>query len=100
MLISAEIRWFFSNVSPPKLEEWFRDATEDTCPARDGESRVDECLYDRNQIELGLKHRAGKADAGRVCERKVISPSALTFRSTTRPGRANHLFLAPVCLDR
>src|SRR6266481_3714212 len=60
MQVSAEIRWFWNNVPPPKLREWFRNATKDTCPAGGGELRVDEYLYDHSQIELGLKRRGGK----------------------------------------
>lgn len=57
MQVSAEIRWFWINAPPPNLEEWFRNAPEHTCPAGGGKPRVDEYLYDRNQIELGLKRR-------------------------------------------
>ena len=46
MQISAEIRWFWSNALPPKLEEWFRNGTSNACPAGGGEPRVDEYLYD------------------------------------------------------
>jgi hypothetical protein len=61
MQLSAEIRWFWSKVPPPQLEGWFRNATEDTCPAGGGEKRQDDYLYDGSQIELGLKRRGGKA---------------------------------------
>src|SRR5947207_3561754 len=61
MQVSAEIRWFWKDVLPPKLEEWFRNAKEKTCAAGGGEPRVDEYLYDLNQIELGLKRRGGKS---------------------------------------
>jgi hypothetical protein len=60
MQVSAEIRWFWNNVPPPKLKEWFRNATKDTCPAGGGEPRVDKYLYDRSQVELGFKRRGAK----------------------------------------
>jgi hypothetical protein len=61
MQVSAEIRWFWRDVPPPNLEEWFRDATEGTCAAGGGEKRVDDYLCDHNQSELSLKRRGGKA---------------------------------------
>src|SRR6266446_9094261 len=60
MQVSAEIRWFWSDVPPPKLEQWFRTATEEACIIGGGEPRVDEYLYDSTQIELSLKRRGGK----------------------------------------
>ena len=60
MQVSAEIRWFWKNILPPKLKEWFCNAKDNTCAAGGGKPRVDEYLYDRSQIELGLKRRGGK----------------------------------------
>src|SRR6266496_485145 len=60
MQVSAEIRWFWNNVPPPKLEKWFRNPTDDTCAAGGGHTRPDEYLCDPNQSELGLKRRGGK----------------------------------------
>lgn len=60
MQVSAEIRWFWRDVPPPNLEEWFRDATQGTCSPGGGEKRVDDYLCDHNQSELSVKRRGGK----------------------------------------
>lgn len=60
MQLSAEIRWFWRDSPPPGLENWFCRADAHECPAGGGETRVDEYLRDPEQIELGIKRRAGK----------------------------------------
>ena len=106
MQISAEIRWFWSNVPPPKLEEWFRDATEDTCAAGGGESRVDEYLYDGNQIELGLKRRGGKpgvevkglvaAEWGKLTATPFVGPIELWTKWTSEVLELNSDRTVPI----
>ena len=106
MQISAEIRWFWSDVPPPKLEEWFRDATEDTCAAGGGESRVDEYLYDGNQIELGLKRRGGKpgvevkglvaAEWGKLTATPFVGPIELWTKWTSEVLELNSDRTVPI----
>src|SRR5437773_4963514 len=93
MQVSAEIRWFWTDVPPPRLEEWFRNAAEGTCAAGGGEKRVDEYLFDQNQGELSLKRRGGKpgvevkglvaASCGEVDSNPFIGPIELWTKWTS-----------------
>jgi hypothetical protein len=60
MQVSAEIRWFWHDASPPSLEDWFCKADGHYCSAGGGGTRVDEYLRDASQVELGLKRRGSK----------------------------------------
>jgi hypothetical protein len=62
MQVSAEIRWFWQDASPPSLEDRFCKADGHYCSAGGGGggTRVDEYLRDASQIELGLKRRGSK----------------------------------------
>jgi hypothetical protein len=60
MQVSAEIRWFWHDASPPGIEDWFCKADAHYCSAGGGGTRVDEYLRDASQVELGLKRRGGK----------------------------------------
>jgi hypothetical protein len=56
VLVSAELRWFWKDVPPPRLESWYRSGP---FPPGGGTLRRDEYLVDRSQTELGLKKRGG-----------------------------------------
>jgi hypothetical protein len=60
MQVSAELRWWF-DTDVDDLEEWFCKSIHHGCPAGGGKTRMDKYLRDPSQIELGLKHRDGKA---------------------------------------
>jgi hypothetical protein len=61
MQVSAELRWFWKNVAPVDLEEWFRGADRHPCAAGGGARlRVDKYLRESTQTELGLKIRGDK----------------------------------------
>src|SRR5947199_10328598 len=55
MQVSAEIRWFWKNILPPKLKEWFCNAKDNTCAAGGGKPRVDEYLYDPLSDRIGTQ---------------------------------------------
>jgi hypothetical protein len=57
VLVSAELRWFWSGSLPSAVDGWFRDAR---FPPGGGKPRTDEYLVDRSQIELGVKKRGAK----------------------------------------
>jgi hypothetical protein len=63
MQVSAEIRWFWRDASPPSLEDWFCKADGHYCSAGGGGTRVDEYLRDASQVELGVKRRGSKKGA-------------------------------------
>ena len=63
MQISAEIRWFWQNLPPPRLQDWFCNADVNGPVAGGGKKRVDEYLIDPGQVELGIKRRDGKKGA-------------------------------------
>ena len=58
MQVSAEIRWFWRDVPPLNLEEWFCSAP---CAAGGAEQRADEYFCDPSQGELSLERREAKA---------------------------------------
>ena len=73
MLVSAELRWFWSGGLPSAVEAWFRNAP---FPPGGGRPRTDEYLVDRSQIELGVKKRGTKAGVevkGLVAPRRTVS---------------------------
>ena len=73
MLVSAELRWFWSGGVPPAVDAWFRTAA---FPPGGGKPRTDEYLADRNQIDLGVKKRGTKAGVevkGLVGRRRAVS---------------------------
>jgi hypothetical protein len=73
VLVSAELRWFWSGSLPPAVDAWFRDARS---PPGGGRPRTDEYLVDRSQIELGVKKRGAKAGVevkGLVGLRRTVS---------------------------
>jgi hypothetical protein len=57
MFVSAEMRWFWREVSPSDLERWF--FRQDPAPSA-GEPRVDEYLWQANEKEIGIKKRGDK----------------------------------------
>lgn len=58
--LSAEVRWFWQGSGPPRLKEWFTDASLHDCAAGGGGRRVDAYLSDPRQVELGVKLRGNK----------------------------------------
>jgi hypothetical protein len=62
MLISAEIRWFWPDATPPALHDWFASIGIHGCAVGGGDDdpRPDAYLRDATQQELGIKARAGK----------------------------------------
>jgi hypothetical protein len=54
VFVSAELRWFWKDVVPPRVEAWFRDGK---ISPGGGTPRVDEYLLDPGQTELGVKKR-------------------------------------------
>lgn len=62
MQLSAEVRWFWPELLPTQLEEWYRAAgNHDGVLPGGGATRVDVYLRDDQQEELGLKNRGQKA---------------------------------------
>jgi hypothetical protein len=58
MSVSAEIRWFWSNECPDRIDTWFQAG-----PLLPGIGcREDEYLHEQGQTELGIKRRGGKPD--------------------------------------
>ena len=57
MQVSAEIRWFWHEMPPPGLQEWFCGANFHSFNAGGGVVRTDYYLRDKNQRELGVKIR-------------------------------------------
>jgi hypothetical protein len=73
VLVSAELRWFWSGDLPPAVEAWFRNAE---FPPGGGRPRTDEYLVDRSQIELGVKKRGANTGVevkGLVGLRRTVS---------------------------
>jgi hypothetical protein len=73
VLVSAELRWFWTGNLPPAVDAWFRDAR---FPPGGGRPRTDQYLVDRGQIELGVKTRGGKTGVevkGLVGLRRAVS---------------------------
>jgi hypothetical protein len=60
MLLSAEIRLFWSDVKPADLEAWFLDASIHGSLLTNPEERTDIYLADPQQTELGVKARGEK----------------------------------------
>src|SRR4030095_7381555 len=60
MQISAEIRWFWRDVAPASLEQWFSSTKVHSCPPGGGNWRDDAYLKDSAQVELGVKRRGSK----------------------------------------
>lgn len=60
MLLSAEIRLFWSDPQPTGLEAWFMDAANHGSAPDGPEERTDIYLADPNQTELGVKTRGEK----------------------------------------
>lgn len=59
MQLSAEIRWFWQGAIPSSFEKWFHGEL-GGCPPGGGKPRLDEYLYEKGQLELGLKKRGTK----------------------------------------
>jgi hypothetical protein len=60
MQVSAEIRWFWKDVPPSGLKDWFISEAVHGCEAGGGNRRDDKYLVDKEQDELGIKQRGGK----------------------------------------
>lgn len=67
MLISAELRWFWEDSSPPHIARWFHDGTK--FPS-EPEARCDRYLRQPGKHEIGIKARGNKDDVeikGLIC---------------------------------
>jgi hypothetical protein len=80
MLNSAEVRWFWDDLRPLGLEDWFRSGG---FPPGGGELRWDSYLIDPGQIELGIKRR-GKKDGVEV--KGLVSTAMRPLRSDPPQG--------------
>jgi hypothetical protein len=63
MQLSAEMRLFWRDRAPDRLEAWFRDKASHGSDAGGGGERTDKYVYDATQVELGIKQRDAKPGA-------------------------------------
>jgi len=85
VLVSAELRWFWSEEEPVELASWFHSRDVHPFAPGGGETRVDRYLVDSQQFGLGIKCRGGKSG---------IEVKGLV--STFEPGLAVDPFLGPI----
>src|SRR5437762_2801792 len=79
MQISAELRWFWKDIPPDGLLQWFCGSDGHKFVAGGGKHRrVDRYLKESHQPELGIKSRGERLGAARAVEVKGLTVPVLT----------------------